>query len=164
MPLDLLRHLPTNATYHTIISSNLWDLSLQCNKEVNVSAESQEIYRQGTILLHESLQKILPASTSFYWRTSPPVSQNYSEANMKPGMARNRPNQRALNEVMRESVRKNNLHKPGDTSMNHHSHFESGGVNGCVCRLLPLVYHRRNIIKWPAKSIHSRINISSVTG
>eukprot|EP00522_Entomoneis_paludosa_P017427 CAMPEP_0172451908 /NCGR_PEP_ID=MMETSP1065-20121228/9734_1 /TAXON_ID=265537 /ORGANISM="Amphiprora paludosa, Strain CCMP125" /LENGTH=455 /DNA_ID=CAMNT_0013203879 /DNA_START=96 /DNA_END=1460 /DNA_ORIENTATION=- len=102
-------------SFYVMVGSSLWDLSRGCNNRRLVRDEYLADYERGIRDVFNSTQHVFATagkntisssrttlSTKIFGRTSNPVSREYSE-NRKAG-ARNRPNQQALNHVMKATV------------------------------------------------------------
>lgn len=88
-----------------MVGSALWDVSEGCNHQVGITQEYAQAYRQAILNIRQTLQRILPPSTIFLWRTNPQIGQFYSRTNEKHGWGRTRGNIETLNQILRETTK-----------------------------------------------------------
>ena len=109
LPTDIGIDKDTNSPVLVfLIASSLWDLSEGCNNEPTVSSTYREEYVAGIRALHETLTAAYPHAM-IYWRTSPPMSQSYSENRRREHKGRTRDNQKILNALLQQTVVEENL-------------------------------------------------------
>ncbi len=110
LDFEILSKLSNDTNFVVMISSALWDLSKgkNCNNRVGVSEEYAELYREGMLSLHAAIRKLLP-NAPIYWKTSPPISVQYSDRMTRFGSGRTKANQEVLNRIMRKTVFDYNL-------------------------------------------------------
>ena len=99
---DLLPYFRSPPT-HILVSSALWDMSRGCTDRKYVTPGYEAQYAEGIGLIHKKIRQVFP-SARLYWKTSPPTSEKYSKKS-----SRNWHNQKILNDILRETVRTEEL-------------------------------------------------------
>ena len=108
LPVEILSRIPTDSKVIALVASSLWDLSDGCAGKGMLNESYAVDYMVGIRRLHQVLNELVPNIT-VYWRTSPPVSLQYSMIMEKTGYARTRQNQKFLNSLLKKIVADENL-------------------------------------------------------